>query len=635
MSSAEPARGYPAGSLVAGRYRVKRVKRGGMGEVLFCLDEREGVGVALKRRGARVDEGSRRAERHRLRFELEATTWIGLGAHPNLVQCHYVTVIDGAPALCLEWVTDRERAETSLHRLLTEHGRMAPAKALRVAAQICDGLAHAATVYPGFVHRDLKAENVLIAHDGTAKVTDFGFAQFDAALGDARLEAAFRQTVGTPITMAPEQWVSPVVDARADVYAVGCILFRALRGRRPFEGKDRAELERAHRSGPVPSLGEGFAAELEALVRRCLAKAPEERPASPAALAREVREMSAALYGVEIPEARPRALHAAEVVNRAVSRTALGKAGDALADLEAVAGAAALHARALAHQMQGDHGAALADFDAAIARDPSLARAHFNRANLLRATGRAREAAEGYLRAVDIEPGFAEAWNNLGLARLAEGDDGGAEEAFDGAAAAGGTREVFANRAALRERRGDRAGAVEDLAVVASRGWATIGDLTALGRLRRVTGDHRGAVEALSQAIAREDSGARRVERARAFAAAGMTSAAFDDLAVAARIDPEDAAPPRARAMLFQQEGRLEEALADLARVVELAPEDGRGYFEMGLVLGEAGQLELGLAFIDEAARRGHEAARAAQSRFARPPGRTRRGPLLAPGAPR
>ncbi|MCC6386707.1 MAG: protein kinase [Dehalococcoidia bacterium] len=387
---------------------MKRVKRGGMGEVLFCLDERDGVGVALKRWAAEAGESPRQAQRRRLRFELEATTWIGLGAHPNLVQCHYVTVIDGAPALCLEWVTDRERAETSLHRLMVERGPMAPAEALRVVAQLCDGLAHAASVHPGFVHRDLKGENVLIAHDGTAKVTDFGFAQFDAAVGDARLAAVFGQTVGTPATMAPEQWTSPLVDARADVYSVGCILFGALTGRPPFEGKDRDAVERAHCRGPVPTLGEGFAEELEALVRRCLAKAPGERPGSPAVLARQLRDIAAGVYGLEIPEARARALQAAEVVNRAVSRAALGSAGDALGDLEAlrdVVSASALHARALARQVQGDDGAALADFDAAIALEPTRARAHFNRANLLRTTGRAKEAAAGYERAVPSNPG--------------------------------------------------------------------------------------------------------------------------------------------------------------------------------------------------------------------------------------
>ncbi|MFN8507988.1 MAG: serine/threonine-protein kinase [Dehalococcoidia bacterium] len=624
--------------MLAGRYRVKRVKRGGMGEVLFCLDEREGMGVALKRRATEAEEGSSRAERHRLRFELEATTWIGLGAHPNLVQCHYVTVIDGAPALCLEWVTDRERAETSLHRLLVARGPMAPAEALRVVAQVCDGLAHAATVYPGFVHRDLKAENVLIAHDGTAKVTDFGFAQFDAAVGDARLGGAFGQTVGTPATMAPEQWVSPLVDVRADVYAVGCILFRALTGRRSFEGNDRAEMEHAHCRGPVPSLGEGFAAEIEALVQRCLAKSAGERPASPAALASEVREIATAVYGVEIPESRPRALHAAEVVNRAVSRSALGSSGAALGDLVAlpdVVSASALHARALAHQVLGDDVAALADFDAAIALEPTRARAQFNRANLLRTTGHAREAIAGYERAVTLEPAFVEAWNNLGLALMADGDDGGAADAFDHAADGGGTREVFANRAALRERRRDLSGAVEDLALLAERGWATVSELTALGRLRRATGDTRGAVVALTAAMDREETAARRVERALAFAAAGMASAAFDDLAMALRVEPESRAALRTRAMMFQQLGRLEEALADFARVVELAPEDGAGYYEMGLVLGESGQFELGLAFIDEAARRGHEAARAAQARFARPPGRSRRRPLLTPGVVR
>ena len=636
MSSAAPRSRWRRGMLLAGRYRVRRVRQGGMGEVLLCIDEREGAAVALKFRGPEEPWlTAHRAERHRLRFELEGAVWAGLGAHPNIVQCHYVTVIDGSPALCLEWVADPARPETSLHHTITKAGGVRPIDAFRIAAEICDALAHAATVYPGFVHRDLKVENVLIARDGTAKVTDFGFAQFDSALADDRLATVFQQTVGTPTTMAPEQWLDGVVDARADVYAVGCVLFRMLTNRRPFEGKEREDFRRAHRHGPTPTLGEAFPAEVRGLVERCLARSPEGRPASPRVLAEELRSIALAVYGVSLPPpASARDLAPAEVVNRAVSRFNLGKVDDALRDLDAAGSAtpAALLARALVHQSLGHATDALAAFDAAINRDPGFGRAHYNRANLLRDLGRAAEAEAGYERAIACDPSLAQAWNNLGLLRTAAGDLPGAEAALTQAIETGGLREARANRGMLRLRLGDAPGAVADLAALATASAATPEQLAALGRARRATGDLRGAVESLSGAI--DTPGAPvewRIERAEALAAAGHRSGAFDELGAIIRSVPSDPRALRVRARLYHDDGLLEPALADLARAIELEPDDPSAYYEMGLLLGEDGQFQLALAFIDEAARGGHAPAQAALARFVHPP---RGGPrsLLTPG---
>src|SRR5262245_5268799 len=119
---------------------------------------------------------------------------------------------------------------------------------------------YACSKIPGLVHRDLKPENILVGRDGMAKVTDFGLANVFSDLSregpaDAKQITQFHWSVltqgivGTPLYMAPEQWLGGTLDTRTDIYAFGCILFEMLTGHSAVTGQDIAEIEEFHRSG--------------------------------------------------------------------------------------------------------------------------------------------------------------------------------------------------------------------------------------------------------------------------------------------------------------------------------------------------------------------------------------------------
>jgi tetratricopeptide (TPR) repeat protein len=192
-------------------------------------------------------------------------------------------------------------------------------QALLFALQIARAMQHATASLPGFVHRDLKPENVLVGIDrlpGTElnqpganrlRVTDFGLAHL---LQEAQVQGGGEQgegdgeeipeqsgegsnrapssplshtqltrgMVGTPLYMAPEQWLRQPVSTATDVYALGCLLFEMLAGQRLASGNSMAELERQHCTGPRPPLPDGLPTEVQALLADCLALRPEHRP---------------------------------------------------------------------------------------------------------------------------------------------------------------------------------------------------------------------------------------------------------------------------------------------------------------------------------------------------------------------
>ena len=204
--------------------------------------------------------------------------------HPSIVEIFECDVLsNGTAFIAMEYL----RGET-LRRWLERVGKVRrhPALAAAIAAAIGEGLqfAHA----QGVIHRDLKPENVLLipnAHDREAfsvKILDFGIAKLlrEKPLTRTRVGCV----VGTPVYMAPEQWrPGHPVDHRADVYALGCLLFELLSGRPPFTESDEIGLMRAHlESAPPPltALEPGLAAGWDELLARLLAKSPDDRPAT-------------------------------------------------------------------------------------------------------------------------------------------------------------------------------------------------------------------------------------------------------------------------------------------------------------------------------------------------------------------
>lgn len=259
------------GSALGESYEVVRlIGEGGMGRVYEARHRR----LAGKRYAVKIlhQELSRQAE-VMARFQREAEASSAL-AHPNVVSVFDIGSTDeGRPYIVCELLEGQE-----LGAYLDRVGKLDPPSAVHVVRQVCDALAAAHA--HGIVHRDVKPENVFVTGDPTApviKVLDFGISK----LAQENQNLTRTGTVmGTPAYMAPEQARGDKVDARADVYAAGAILYRALTGRGPFEGLDPMATLTAVLAEEPPrprSISAGIPPELELVIQRAMAKEARER----------------------------------------------------------------------------------------------------------------------------------------------------------------------------------------------------------------------------------------------------------------------------------------------------------------------------------------------------------------------
>ena len=296
------------GTVVAGYLIEGLAGRGGMGVVYRASDPELGRQVALK-----LIAPQRAGDpRFRELFVRESMIAAGL-EHPNVIPIYRAGDDEGRLFIAMRYVEG-----ASLQDLIAERGKVPPGRAARVVARVGDALdaAHAR----GLVHRDVKPANVLIADpDGEEHVylTDFGLS---AGMSAARHGGA-GGWAGTLAYLAPEQIRGGPIDARTDVYALGCVLFHALAGRPPFATGDEAAALEAHLTQAPPSLADaapGLPPAMDDVVRRAMAKRPEDRFASAGELGRAAL---AARYDVAVLRAEGDAGAATEVAAR------LGEAG--------------------------------------------------------------------------------------------------------------------------------------------------------------------------------------------------------------------------------------------------------------------------------------------------------------------
>jgi len=254
-----------------GPYRiVESAGSGGMGHVYKAVDTRLNRPVALKV----VKEDLLTSREHLLRFEREARTLAALN-HPNICVLHDVFQYDGMRLLVMEFA----EGETLAARL--QRGPMKAAAALACAREIAAGLAAAHA--RGIVHRDLKPSNVMLTKSG-AKLLDFGLAKTLAVHTPTDETAATPSValtqdwavVGTFPYMAPERLEGRSSDVRGDVFAFGALLYEMLSGRRAFGGDSPASgIAHVLKSEPDPILG--LTPAMERVIRKCLAKDPDDR----------------------------------------------------------------------------------------------------------------------------------------------------------------------------------------------------------------------------------------------------------------------------------------------------------------------------------------------------------------------
>jgi serine/threonine-protein kinase len=270
------------GRVIDGRYRLEaRLATGGMGEVYKATHVELGRTLALKVMRPELSGDASFVER----FRREAMTASRLG-HP-----HIVDIIDSGRSESGQFYFVMEFLEGEPLSALLARGPVPLPVALEVVAQVAEALdvAHRA----GVVHRDLKPDNVIVLQRGGkpfVKLVDFGIAKSVLPAADQK-QTTHGVILGTPQYMAPEQAAGVAVDARADVYALGLIVFELLTGKPPLTGETAALVMAAHINQKAPALPAEFPQGLRTLVAAMLAKRPGERPASMAA----VREALAAV----------------------------------------------------------------------------------------------------------------------------------------------------------------------------------------------------------------------------------------------------------------------------------------------------------------------------------------------------
>ena len=301
----------PTGKVIGGFRVGELLSRGAMGAV-YIAEDADGRRVALKLLSPELLHD----DRFRRRFLRESRLAAALD-HPNVVKTIAAGEDGGVLYLAMDYVDG-----VDLRELLRHEGRLAPERAVALVAQAGEALdaAHAA----GLVHRDVKPGNVLVASgaDGErAYVCDFGVARHVGSVGSLTGDRGF---VGTVDYVAPEQIRGEEVDGRADVYALGCVLFECVSGERPFERENELAVVFAHLNEPPPRVTDvrpGLAAGWDGVVARALAKEPKERYASCRDLAAAASD---AMHGRVMPSGRSRRRIAIAAVALAAAGATVG-----------------------------------------------------------------------------------------------------------------------------------------------------------------------------------------------------------------------------------------------------------------------------------------------------------------------
>lgn len=283
------------GQVLDGRYRVEaRIAVGGMATVYRAVDTRLDRVLALKVMHPTLATDATFVER----FIREAKSVARLD-HPNVVQVFDQGAEGAYVYLAMEYI-----AGCTLRDVLRERGALRPRAALDILEPVLAalGAAHRA----GFVHRDMKPENVLIGDDGRVKVADFGLVR-----AVDTVTSTTGAVLGTVSYLAPEQIEQGTADPRVDVYACGVVLFEMLTGAKPHDGDSPAAVlyKHLHEDVPPPSASvPEMAYELDELVAAATARNPEIRPHDAVALLARAREAREALSAAQLDAVPPQAL---------------------------------------------------------------------------------------------------------------------------------------------------------------------------------------------------------------------------------------------------------------------------------------------------------------------------------------
>ncbi|MCA9468208.1 MAG: tetratricopeptide repeat protein [Nitrospira sp.] len=529
-----------------------------MGEVYLCFDLVEKLPRALKTLQPQFFAHFNIPEI----FKNEAAVWIALEDHPHIVSCYDIIISDNIPFLILEWVSGEETYGTDLQSWLSR-GPLELKQALQFTVDICHGLLHINQKVPGLVHSDLKPANILLAHGQVPKITDFGLAKIYRGK-----ENSFPQIIGTYPYMAPEQWGPGAQrDTRTDLYAVGCILYEMLTGRRAFivpHGQDPGRLYRQlHFEGSVPSitklcslrvhateqtnLKEGSILNfLNRILGGCLAKQADDRYLSPFYLLKDLVDGYKKQFGQE-----PRLLtteykwQAGDYTNLGRNYKTLGMYKEALREhTRAIhldpSFAGAYNNRANTNRRLGRMDEALTDYKYAIHLDSSSPFAFYNRGKCFDELGQYNEALADYSRVISLDPQFWQAYFNCGNT------------------------------------------------------YQTLGHLTE-------------ALHHYSLALKiRPKHNKSLINRGNVYFKLQRFEEALEDYTLVCECVPSNAKARYNRGNALFSLGRVEEAKQDYILAIELNPEDANGWLNLGILFSQTGNIEKALACFEKAAELGN-----------------------------
>jgi serine/threonine protein kinase/Leucine-rich repeat (LRR) protein len=278
-----------------GKYRIqKELGRGGMGAVYLAFDERLQRKVALKVMLPRAAADA--TARERFLREARAAAQI---SSDHVVNIFEADEIDGTPYIALQFLQGYP-----LDEYLRKKGDLTIPQVVRIAADTALGLSKAHKL--GIVHRDIKPGNLwLEAPAGRVKILDFGLAKPVVGSEAAELTGS-GAVMGTPAYMAPEQGMGQPVDVRADLFSLGCVLYRLCTGKLPFDRPTIMAILKAiatEEPPPVRKVNPAVPEPLADLIRRLMAKKPDQRPASAEAVVKELDRISALLKAGDKAEA--------------------------------------------------------------------------------------------------------------------------------------------------------------------------------------------------------------------------------------------------------------------------------------------------------------------------------------------
>jgi serine/threonine protein kinase len=419
------------GSRIGEQYEVRRVLGGegksGMGVVYVCYDHSAQQLYALKT----FQDKYLYSDHIKESFRHEALAWVLLDAHPNIVQAVSVEALDNRLFIVLEYIEPDESGRNTLAHYMCSP--ISPVQAVEWAIQFCDGMAYAASqgVTP---HRDIKPDNIMIARDGTLKITDFGLARFweGTLLTYDTEEYPASSMAGTCPWMAPEQFEGRS-DLRSDIYSFGVILYQmANEGKPPFAADSLEDYRRAHSDAPVPKLRK----RLFPVIKKCMKKSPEDRYGDFRSLRADLEKLYRSRTGIKPPPPPTRvepgvweynnrglALYNVGLVDEAIWVYRKALRADPVFIEQHKARLATVHNNlGVAYDARGQIDMAVGEYKEALRLNPRLADAHNNLGTALRVKCLLDDAMREYRTALRLKPDHSMGRYNLGLLCACKGE---------------------------------------------------------------------------------------------------------------------------------------------------------------------------------------------------------------------